>query len=524
MVFFMETKIDGKRMEKIRRRCGFVNGIDVGAEGSRGEICLAWGEEITVSLKTFSKNHINVLIEESNVNEEWRFTGFYGSPYVSNQSASWNLLRTLGQEQRYPWLVSGDFNEIIYSFEKSESQPREEKRMAAFREVLDECQLMDVGFKGVWFTWERGNILETNIKERLDRGVANAKWMHLFPKGNIYHLIHSISDHSPLLISTNNGTSYKRSPRFKFEAWWTLEESIEREIKKSWELSNGSISEKLERLQVSLTRWTSSIKKGRDGLKGKLTKELGILMESERDDDMMAKLIDTRIRLNMEIDKDEMYWEQRARANWLQLGDKNSAFFHKHASARRRINTINRLESEIYDELAINEAASNYFQNLFSSNGVGNLSYLLTGIGTNISSKINTTLLATYTVKEVYLALKGMGPTKAPGCDDVEAFCLRILNEGKDFKSLNSIDIVLIPKIPNPISLVNFRPISLCTVLYKIVEKTIANQLQDFIRRCIDSAQSAFVPGRLISDNVLIAYEILHTLRQKRTGKEDLWQ
>ncbi|KAA3485113.1 reverse transcriptase [Gossypium australe] len=102
---------------------------------------------------------------------------------------------------------------------------------------------------------------------------------------------------------------------------------------------------------------------------------------------------------------------------------------------------------------------------------------------------------------------------------DVEVFCLGILNEDKDFKSTNSTDVVLIPKTPNPTNFVNFRSISLCTVLYKIVAKTIANRLQNYIGRCIDSAQSAFVPGRLISNNMLIAYKILHTLRQKRTGK-----
>ncbi|PPS05489.1 hypothetical protein GOBAR_AA15155 [Gossypium barbadense] len=113
--------------------------------------------------------------------------------------------------------------------------------------------------------------------------------------------------------------SYKGIPRFKFEVWWTMEESIEREIIKSWESSNGPIVEKLERLQ-------------------------------------------------------------RAQANWLQLGDKNSAFFHKYALVRRRINTITRLKSdegrEISDESTINEAASNYFQNLFSSKGIRNLSHL----------------------------------------------------------------------------------------------------------------------------------------------------
>lgn len=124
---------------------------------------------------------------------------------------------------------------------------------------------------------------------------------------------------------------------------------------------------------------------------------------------------------------------------------------------------------------------------------MGNLSHLLTGININISSDINTALLATYTTEEVYSALKGMGPTKALGCDgfsalffqkfwhimgkDVETFCLGILNDGKDFDSLNLTDIVLIPKTPNPTILVNFSHISLCIVIYKIVAKTIANQL-----------------------------------------------
>lgn len=70
----------------------------------------------------------------------------------------------------------------MYSFEKKVDPHKDERRMVQFQRVLQYCHLVDLGFFGPWFTWERGNLLETNIKERLDRGVANEEWMKLFPK------------------------------------------------------------------------------------------------------------------------------------------------------------------------------------------------------------------------------------------------------------------------------------------------------------------------------------------------------
>ncbi|MBA0589207.1 hypothetical protein Gorai_017966, partial [Gossypium raimondii] len=52
--------------------------------------------------------------------------------------------------------------------------------MKTFRNVLEDCHLMDVGYSSNWFIWERDNLPETNIQERLDRGVANEKWMTMF--------------------------------------------------------------------------------------------------------------------------------------------------------------------------------------------------------------------------------------------------------------------------------------------------------------------------------------------------------
>lgn len=83
-------------MEKVRRCCGFLNEIEVAAEGSRGGLCLAWKGDILVTLRSFSESHIDVMVNEEIDNVEWRFIGIYGPPYVKDKEESWNLLRKLG--------------------------------------------------------------------------------------------------------------------------------------------------------------------------------------------------------------------------------------------------------------------------------------------------------------------------------------------------------------------------------------------------------------------------------------------
>ncbi|XP_059445337.1 uncharacterized protein LOC132177129 [Corylus avellana] len=160
----------------------------------------------------------------------------------------------------------------------------------------------------------------------------------------------------------------------------------------------------------------------------------------------------------------------------------------------------------------------------------------LEGLEARVTPEMNGWLLRRFVAEEVDVALAQMGPLKSPGPDGFAAcfyqkswdilrskVCgavLEFLNEGMFTDEINGTYIALIPKIKNPLHITDFRPISLCNVSYKLIAKVLANRMKKVLGDIISPNQSAFILGRLITDNVIIAFEALHTMDTRLKGKE----
>lgn len=102
----------------------------------------------------------------------------------------------------------------------------------------------------------------------------------------------------------------------------------------------------------------------------------------------------------------------------------------------------------------------------------------------------------------------------------VTKIVLDFLNFGITLPKFNETHIVLIPKTNNPKKVTEYRPISLCNVIYKLASKTLANRLKKILPSIISDTQSAFVNGRLITYNVLVAFETAHHINQRKWGEK----
>ena len=246
-----------------------------------------------------------------------------------------------------------------------------------------------------------------------------------------------------------------------------------------------------------------------------------------------------RREINELIRHEEMYWRQRSRSLWLPTGDKNTIFFHQRASQRKKKNSIEGLHDKDgvwqTDLGQITSIVEEYYADLFKAQTQRHMEGVLEAVEKVVTNDMAHSLTQPYSEDDVRRALFSMHPYKSPGPDgmtpfffqkfwhivghDVTLVVLSVLHSRKYLKKMNYTHIVLIPKNNDPQNITEFRPISLGNVVSRIISKVLANRVKSILPKIISDAQNAFIPDRLITDNTMVVFEMLHRMRNRRKGR-----
>uniref|UniRef100_A0A803Q7D4 Reverse transcriptase zinc-binding domain-containing protein n=1 Tax=Cannabis sativa TaxID=3483 RepID=A0A803Q7D4_CANSA len=428
--------------------------------------------------------------------------------------------------------------------------------MEEFRQTVDVCNLTPLAFSGDKFTWTNRNFNGLLVKERLDRGFINQKWKELFNENHISHLEYFSSDHRMIeyfvSLHAQDRPASTMHKRFRFEQFWLKDSECWDVIIKNW--SNPSTDGSMFHLLQNIFACSEAVQHWHFGKYGQMKNDINnahqrvASLHNSRHSSTAhtTQMLDAKKILDDLLEKEELYWQQRARVDWLKGGDANTKFFHSRAKARYNNNKIKSLLSSdgriLRSEADFAAEASSFFSNLFTTAGEDGdaLDIVISTINTSITDEMNLILTQNFTRSDVEEALNSMAPDKSPGMDGMSAMffqkhwdvvgslvtncVLAILNEGADMSEINSALITLIPKVEQPQQLSDYKPISLCSVLYKLVSKAIVNRFKKVLPAAISQNQSAFLPGRLITDNVLLAFELVHCLKNKKRGLSTLLQ
>ncbi|KAK9288102.1 hypothetical protein L1049_016549 [Liquidambar formosana] len=545
IVFLAETKVKDAKVTRTLSDLGFPNLVSVPPINLAGGLCLGWRNGIEIEVITFNNFLINVLVYSAPPSSPWMFTVVYGPPSWQGKSSFLTQLDTIAKSFSGPWLCMGDFNLITSQADKRGGRPFASSSAGGLKEIIDPNALVDIGFSGNPFTWSNKRGGHANIRERLDRGIANLSWRALFPHASLSYLPAISSDHCPILLNCS-GISNSVIRPFKFQAMWTRDVSSSLVVEHAWRSNcRGSsafrLCQKIKSSRLALSEW----KKNHFGVVHSKILALQKAISAIQICESSSANLEVETNLQLELDecwkREEILWKQKSRVQWLKEGDKNTKFFHLSTVICGKRNSIDFLKNEagqwISDRASIGTCFTNQLKDLFSSSHPDFPDSLDSLLPRLITEDDNMALCSIPDETKIRDVLFRMGSLKAPGPDGMSVLFYKhywstikfdVVNTVRSFflggfmlKQLNHTNIALIPKTDSAYVVHHFRPISLCNVIYKLIAKILSNRLQPFLSKLISPVQAAFVPGRSITDNSIMVHEILHSMK-KKSGKGGL--
>ncbi|XP_059451038.1 uncharacterized protein LOC132181824 [Corylus avellana] len=263
--------------------------------------------------------------------------------------------------------------------------------------------------------------------------------------------------------------------------------------------------------------------------------QIGVIQASPHSSSSAAREVVLQKALQEQLLREEILWKQKSRELWLSCTDLNTKFFHASNACRRRYNSISCLIDNgvsVMGRENIGSLLVDHFHSRFTTSHPSFDDDFAGLVDKVITDDDNMLLCVIPTEEEIFTAITDLGLNKAPGPDGMTGLFyktywpivkLSVIASVQSFfrggfllKEFNHTNIALIPKVDNPSRVNQFRPISLTNFNYKIISKILANRLKPLLHKIVSPMQSAFLKGRSIHDNSILAHEVFHSMRQKR--------
>ena len=195
-------------------------------------------DKVEVSILSSTEQEIHAIVKVLNSNLSWLFTAVYASPRTAERHILWENLNKVAELHNMPWVLAGDFNEPLLNEDKFGGRAVSVNRPLLFKECLDNCGMIDIGFSGPRFTWTNKREVQALIQERIDRFFVNASWCILYPEAKVVHLTRCHSDHCPVMLDMVPSISMGRKRPFKFQTCWLTDPTFPRIVSYAWRQHN----------------------------------------------------------------------------------------------------------------------------------------------------------------------------------------------------------------------------------------------------------------------------------------------
>ncbi|XP_062103584.1 uncharacterized protein LOC133814669 [Humulus lupulus] len=484
--------------------------IDGSFSITSGRILVIWQAKfVKVEILLEDPQLVHCKIKVCGQQEVFFATVVYGSNSMGERKTLWDKLASIGQLNN-PWIIFGDFN-AMFSF-----QDRNGGRQILAKDIADAQDWLALGqvdeFKcsRAHFTWSNKHDVGDRIFSKLDRVFTNDYWLDTFPKTKACFKWGCVSDHSYWSSTSGSGGGLNK------------------------------IVQKLLRVKHVLKRFNreevGDVVLDYKLAKEKFSKAQEALASNPSDYTLHQAVIQVQQKVSEMQNRYSSFLKQQSKVNWVNFSDENSRYFHAVMRKRRLENRITSftIGDKIEDDYSkVVEHFLTHFENFMGrrSSATEEIDLDCLNQGNRLSLEHQVRLLRPFSKSYVKKALFSIHSSKSPGLDgfgscffkgiwdnigdEISRSVLEFFQDGLLPKSLNETVISLIPKVADPKTASDYRPIACCNTLYKCISKMLCTRLSEVLPFLVHSNQGAFIKNRILAHNIMIFQDLLKGYTRK---------